>query len=167
MIDVIKGSLADEAGVRPGDVLAEVNGIPIANLDDLRAAVQMERDGPGLPLSVERGGEIMPFVLISPETLPSTPPRQAFPRSLPSGRVQLLRTGNRVGVVTRGVRRYTLLLSPEQFDFTEPIQVTTNGIMSFDGMVEPNSETLLRWAARDRDRTMLFGAKLDIEVRAP
>ena len=42
-----------------------------------------------------------------------------------------------------------------------------NGIMSFDGMVEPNSETLLRWAARDRDRTMLFGAKLDIEGRAP
>ena len=126
----------------------------------------MERDAPGLPLSVERGGEIVAFVLTPPETLPASPPRQAFPRSLPSGRVQLLRTGNRVGVVTRGVRRYTLLLSPEQFDFTEPIQITTNGVMSFDGIVEPNSETLLRWAARDRDRTMLFGAQLDIDVGA-
>ena len=33
-------------------------------------------------------------------------------------------------------------------------------------MVEPSPATLLRWAARDRDRTMLFGAELDIEVRA-
>ena len=166
LVDVIEGSLADDAGVQPGDLLVEVNGVPIRTLDDLRRAVQMERDGPGLPLSVERAGEIMAFALIPPETLPVSPPRQAFPRSMPSGRVQLLRTGNRVGVVTRGVRRYTLLLSPEQFDFTEPIQITTNGVMSFEGMVEPDSETLLRWAARDRDRTMLFGARLDIDVRA-
>ena len=70
-------------------------------------------------------------------------------------------------MVTRGVRRYTLLLSPEQFDFAQSFRVTTNGRVSFEGMVEPSPETLLRWAARDRDRTMLFGAQLDIEVEAP
>jgi hypothetical protein len=34
-------------------------------------------------------------------------------------------------------------------------------------MLEPSPETLLRWAARDRDRTMLFGAELELEVVAP
>ena len=81
--------------------------------------------------------------------------------------MQLARDGNNIGVVTRGVRRYTLLLSPEQFDFSQPFRVTTNDVLSFEGVVEPRAETLLGWAARDRDRTMLFGTELEIEVGAP
>ena len=67
-----------------------------------------------------------------------------------------------------GVERYRLLLSPEQFDFETPIQVVENGVVRFAGRVQSNSEVLLRWAAIDDDRTMLFGAELvfggDIEV---
>ena len=125
------------------------------------------RAAPEMPLRIQREGESMTFVLSPPDTVQAPPSRQAFPHPKPSGRVQLARNGNEIAVATRGVRRYTLLLSPEQFDFTQPFRVTTNDVLSFDGMVEPSTETLLRWAARDRDRTMLFGAELDIEVRAP
>ena len=31
-------------------------------------------------------------------------------------------------------------------------------------LVEPNVQTLLKWAARDSDRTMVFGAELNIEL---
>ena len=167
LIDILPGSLAEDAGVRPGDILIEVNGMAVGTLDDLRAAVQAPRDGPGLGLRIERAGESMTFVLSPPDTVQAPPSRQAFPHPAPSGRVQLARNGNQIGVATRGVRRYTLLLSPEQFDFTQPFRVTTNDMLSFEGMVEPSPETLLRWAARDRDRTMLFGAELQIEVVAP
>ena len=166
LIDILPGSLAEAAGVRPGDILLEVNGMAVATLDDLRAAVQAPRDGPGLGMRVEREGESMTFVLSPPDTVQAPPSRQVFPHPEPSGRVQLARNGNQIGVATRGVRRYTLLLSPEQFDFTQPFRVTTNDMLSFEGMVEPSPETLLRWAARDRDRTMLFGAELQIEVGA-
>tara|TARA_Y100000588_G_C13937980_1_gene788763 strand:+ start:118 stop:378 length:261 start_codon:yes stop_codon:yes gene_type:complete len=81
-----------------------------------------------------------------------------------SGRVQLLRNGNEIRVATRGVQAYKLLLSPEQFDFTAPIKVITNDVESFEGIVEPNPRILLDWAARDRDRTMLFGAELEVRV---
>jgi predicted esterase len=167
LVDIIPGSMADAAGVRAGDVLVAMNGIDVATVDDLRAAVQAERDEPGVPIRVERDGESLSVVLLPPATVQAPPARQAFPRGEPSGRVQLLRDDNQIGVVTRGVQRYTLLISPEQFDFTQPITVTTNGVVSFEGMVEPSPETLLRWAGRDRDRTMLFGAELDIEVVAP
>lgn len=102
----------------------------------------------------------------------SHPPR-SFPHSGRSGRISLARSGNRIEVDSVGVARYRLLLSPEQFDFVKPIQVVENGVVRFDSRVEPSKDVLLRWAAIDNDRTMLFGAELtfggDIEVseRAP
>ena len=167
LIDIIPGSLAEVAGVEAGDILVEMNGIMVATVDDLRTAVQAPRDGPGLPLTVRRDGASLVFTLMPPDAVEAPPGREAFPHPESSGRVQLVRNGNDISVVTRGVRRYTLLLSPEQFDFTQPFRVTTNDVLSFDGMVEPSTETLLRWAARDRDRAMLFGAALPIEVIAP
>ena len=167
LIDIAPGSMADVAGVRPGDILVEANGIAVATVDDLRGAVQAPRDGPGLPLRIERGVESMSFILSPPDHVQASQPRQAFPHPEPSGRVQLATEGNDIAVVTRGVRRYTLLLSPEQFNFAQPFRVTTNTVLSFEGMVEPSLEALLRWSARDRDRTMMFGAELQIEVVAP
>ena len=167
LIDVVAGSIAEAAGVRAGDVLVAVNGRTVATVDDLREAAQAPRDAPGLDVAVEREGERLDFVLLPPDDVPAPPARTAFPRPAPAGRVQLLRAGNEIRAATRGVRRFTLLLSPEQFDFRRPVRVVTNDVLSFEGVVEPDPAALLRWAARDRDRTMLFGAELDVEVRAP
>ena len=84
--------------------------------------------------------------------------RLMFERRRQPGRVDLVRTGNLVEATTSGVRRFTLLLSPDQFDFSQPVRVTVNGRPAFEGRVEPSTNTLLKWAARDNDRTMLFGA---------
>ena len=167
LVDIVAGSMAEAAGVEAGDVLVEMNGVSVGSVDDLRTAVQTPQDAPGFPVTVQRGGDRLSFRLMPVETGEASPPRQAFPQPDTSGRAQLLRNDNEIGVLTRGVRRYTLLLSPEQFDFSRPVRVTTNGVESFDGMVEPDPETLLRWANLDRDRTMLFGAELDIRVEAP
>jgi hypothetical protein len=80
-----------------------------------------------------------------------------------SGRVVLARWENTVTAVTRGVREFTLLLSPDQFDFSKNVKVVVNGRVAFDGRVEKSAATLMKWAARDNDRTMLFGAELTIK----
>jgi hypothetical protein len=82
-----------------------------------------------------------------------------------NGRVDLVRTGNTVKATTRGVAEFTLLLSPDVFDFSKPVRVETNGTVAFEGTVAKSVETLARWAARDNDRTMLFGAELHVKVR--
>ena len=87
-----------------------------------------------------------------------------YSRRRASGRVDIERTGNRFEAETRGVRDLTLLLSPDVVDFDAPVQVTVNGTVVFEGMVERDVETLLTWAARDNDRTMLYGAELAIRV---
>ena len=81
------------------------------------------------------------------------------------GRVDLQKSGNIVEATTRGVAEFTLLLSPDALDFAQPIKVTANGKTIFEGRVEKSLATLMKWAARDNDRTMLFGAELHLKVR--
>ncbi len=89
---------------------------------------------------------------------------QIFSPAKQAGRVDLKRTGNTIEATTSGVREFTLLLSPEDFDFTKPVRVVANGKEVFNGRVQRSLETLLQWAARDNDRTMLFGAELKISL---
>jgi murein endopeptidase len=50
-------------------------------------------------------------------------------------------------------------------DFSRPIVVTANGRVVSDRRVEPSLATLLKWAASDNDRTMLFGAELHLALK--
>jgi hypothetical protein len=94
----------------------------------------------------------------------SQAPLLAFPRPRATGRAELERKGNDVELWTSGVKRLTLLLSPSQFDLDQPIKVTANGRVIFDGRVPRKTQVLVDWALRDRDRSMLFLAELTLEL---
>jgi predicted esterase len=87
-----------------------------------------------------------------------------FPHPLPSGRVEVAVDANVVTIRSRGVQRLRLLLSPRQFDFGTPVRVEVNGRIAFEGRVEASASTLLHWAAVDLDRTMPFGAEIEIDL---
>jgi predicted esterase len=88
-----------------------------------------------------------------------------FNRSKNSGRVDLVRKGNTVEATTHGVAAFTLLLSPDEFDFAQPVRVMANGREVFNARVQRDLKTLLKWAAKDNDRTMLYGAEVKISLR--
>jgi len=87
-----------------------------------------------------------------------------FDRVKPSGRVDAERKGNTVEVRTRGVQQFTLLLSPDAIDFSRPVRVDVNGRMVHDAVLARDVTTLQKWAAKDHDRTMLYGAELKVLV---
>jgi predicted esterase len=87
-----------------------------------------------------------------------------FRHVLPSGRVDVTRTGNGFAAKTRGVAQFTLLLSPDAVDFSKPVTMTVNGKPVAIEPVRKDVAALLRWAARDNDRTMLYGAELKVAV---
>jgi hypothetical protein len=91
-------------------------------------------------------------------------PLDVFNHRRPSGRVDIAREGNTFVTRTRGVRQFTILLSPDAVDLTQPIVVHVNGQKVFDGIVKRDPAVLLRWAARDNDRTRLYAAELSIAV---
>ena len=81
-----------------------------------------------------------------------------------SGRVDIRRKGNTFDAIVRDVAAFTLLLSPDAIDFMRPVVVTVNGKQVFSGTVRKDNVTLMRWAARDNDRTSLYQAELKIAV---
>ena len=163
IVQVVRGSDAELMGLRVGDRILEIDDRPVADLAAILAAFERASGGK-IDITVERGGGREDLRGPFPPEARRGPERPLFGRGRPSGRVDVTRTGNRVEARTRGVARFTLLLSPDVFDFAAPVVVTVNGAVVHDAVVAKDTGALLTWAARDNDRTMLYAAALSITV---
>jgi hypothetical protein len=160
---VLRGSNAEAFGFRPTDTVRRINGRDLPLGLELTEFMGLYKAGDALHFVIERGKETIDAKgVYQPTMMPRV--RQIFATGLPTGRVDLVREGNTVRASARGVGAFTLLLSPDVFDFSRPITVVADGKTVFDGTVQKSVETLLRWAARDNDRTMLYGAELKVAV---
>ncbi len=90
--------------------------------------------------------------------------QMAFIRTRASGRVEVVKKGNRVYARTWGVKEFKLLISPESFDLDRPVEIFANEVKVFSGKLEKDPAVLLKWSARDFDRTMLFAAEVTVTV---
>ena len=164
VVDVIAGSDAAKMGLRKGDLLTSMDGQTIGRADDIGRAFQAHVQRGPLRFVVDRKGERVEMAVdFPPAALP--PAREvAFPHRKNGGRVDVVRSANTVEARTRGVAAFTLLLSPSRFDFDRPVRVVVNGQTVHEQSVAPSVEVLLRWTARDRDRSMPIGAELRIDV---
>jgi membrane-associated protease RseP (regulator of RpoE activity) len=161
---VVPGSNADRIGLKVGDTLLRVNDRSVAAASDVADALADEPPGSKIALMVARDNAPVELEGIYRPEIVETPPKPLFARGIGSGRVDLARAGNVVTATTRGVAAFTLLISTEQFDVAKPVKVVVNGRTMFEGKVEKNVRTLLKYAASDNDRTMLFGAELHIKL---
>lgn len=80
------------------------------------------------------------------------------------GIMSVSRAGNSFTVTAESVDAFTLLLSPEEVDFSEEVRVVVNGRPLFIGHVEQDMDTLLDWAVRDRDKSLLYTAALSLRI---
>ncbi|MDC0221322.1 dienelactone hydrolase family protein [Gammaproteobacteria bacterium] len=80
------------------------------------------------------------------------------------GLLEVNRNGNEFRVLARGVSEFTLLLNPEEVNFSQAIQVYVNSENIFDEIVVQDKQTLLHWASKDLDRSMLFTAELKLRT---
>jgi hypothetical protein len=60
--DVMKGSIAESAGARAGDVIKTVAGMPVKDAGTVIAAVQRQAPGTWLPITVQRGTQSLELV---------------------------------------------------------------------------------------------------------
>ena len=69
VIEVVDGSPADLAGLRPEDLLVELDGIRVEGADDLQRMMTVERIGSEVKATVVREGELRAITL-TPDELP-------------------------------------------------------------------------------------------------
>ena len=58
IVEVVDGSPAAAAGLRPGDLIVEADGEAIEDVGDLQRLMSGERIGRAVPLRVDRGGRL-------------------------------------------------------------------------------------------------------------
>ena len=160
---VTAGGNAAGFGLLPGDVILKINDRTIQTGAEALDLLVLTEPKTKMTLTVSRGGTSMELDgTFDPVATPRLTP--LFRRRQPSGRVDLAREGNTITATTRRVAEFTLLLSPEVFDFSKPVVVVTDGRRVFDSRVTPSVATLLKWAARDNDRTQLYGAEVKVKL---
>ena len=71
---------------------------------------------------------------------------------------------NRIDVRTDRVRQYTLYLNDDLVDLSKPVVITIDGQPSFEGLLTPHVETLLRQARLRHDPAQLFPAQVTLTV---
>ena len=67
MVQVEQGSPASDAGIRPGDIVEEINGVPTPHLKDYHANLAQAKPGSSLRFLVKRRGKTLYVVLEVPE----------------------------------------------------------------------------------------------------
>ncbi len=159
---VLPQTVAAEMGLKKGDVITALDGVTIANLKELVKTLQGMKGGQKVSLKIKRGDAEEELTGSFPKS--NAKARLAFPRNGVAGRVSVVAEGNIVRVRVRNVSRYTLLISRSLFDVTKPIQVFTNGKLSFEGLIKPDMAWMLEQAARDQDRSLIFTGRIEISV---
>jgi hypothetical protein len=162
---VMPGSNAERIGLKAGDALVRLNDETVHVGVDVEEIFKGITPGSNITLLVARDNAPVELAGVYAPTQTVDPPHPMFDRGVPSGRVDATRDGNTVTVKTRGVTAFTLLLSPDQFDLEQPVTVVVNGHNAPGSKVEKSVRTLMKWAATDNDRTMLFGAELRVNLR--
>jgi len=63
--DVAPGSSGDQAGIRPGDAILEVNRRPVTDVESFRKVITSVKPGEAVPVYVQRGGGRNEYVVLS------------------------------------------------------------------------------------------------------
>ena len=69
VIEVVKNSLAAKAGIKPCDLIRNVNGTEVKDPSQVQLAVDRGRVGEAMPIVVERDGTRLDLS-VTPEELP-------------------------------------------------------------------------------------------------
>ena len=158
--NVTDDSPASAAGLQPGDVIVGMDDVDIEGLDDLRRVLGAKSFGDDFEIHYKRGEEIHH----EKGSFPEAKPRRAFRRPQPWSAVDATVKDNVFEVKVARVGHFDLFLSDQLIDFAKPIVVKVNGETVHEAVVKPDLAFLLEQAAWDEDRTMLYQAKLRVEV---
>jgi len=153
-------SVAYKIGMIAGDVVIELDDIPVTNLNDLGAAKSTKERGEQISITVQRGEE----KLTLSSQIPPAVEYDAFPHKSPYGSVEGYRVGNSFHFGTYRVKDFSLYIHPEMVRLDQPVQIHVNGRKLFNDVIKPDSRLLLDSYLKNHDRQLLWVGRIDIRL---
>lgn len=159
---VIEDTAAEGMGLERGDVIIGAGDMTIGTMDDLVEYKATLRRGSKIELTVNRNGGSM----VLTGQLPEVGQYYAFKRETPSGLAVISFSANHIDVKTSRVGAFSVFVHPDAVNLDEDLVITWNGKTVHEGLVAPNMEFMLRNFLLNRDRQLLYVARLYIEEGA-
>ncbi len=157
---VVEGYAADSLGLLAGDVIVQAGELEIVDGDDLWEYKSGLSRGDAVSLVVIRDGQEVTLDGQMP------PPESyfVFKREQPSARARVSFSANHVDVQGSRLGAFSVYVHPDMFRLEEEIVITVDGEEVFRGMVEPDLGFMLEQYLQDRDRKLLYVAKVSVEL---
>ena len=149
-------SPAAQAGIQVGDVIVEMNGTAIANLDQLRAVLAACSPGDAFRVKVTRAGTTHELTGTFPGTDSADPVVVA--------RLTATREPGTVNVQARNASSLSVWVAPSMVAADGTLRITVNGKPAFSGTVKPDAGVILDEFHATADRTRPFVARITINV---
>ncbi len=150
---------AFKIGLQKGDIVIGLDDIPVTGLEELSAAKATKKRGETVTLKLKRGEEILELK----SAFPPVNEYDAFVRHSPSGAVQATRVGNRFEIKASRVSGLRLKLCKEMIRWDQPVVVLVKGEVIFDDYVTPDVDYMLSEFIKNRDKRLLWLAKVDLK----
>jgi len=154
-------SAARSMGLRPGDIIVEADGAPIDSLAALDVWKEGVSRGDAFGFTVIRDGA---RVHLSGE-FPPEANYNVFKRDAPSARATASFMANHVDVRASRLGAFSILVHPDMFHLDENLVVTVNGDVVYDEPVAPDIGFMLSNYVENRDRSLLYVAEVEIDLR--
>jgi poly(3-hydroxybutyrate) depolymerase len=160
--EVQKGTPAAGIGIETGDVITGLDDVEIAGMQDLQRALRAKSHGDAFRIRLRRGEE----TVAKEGRFPEAKPEEGLGRDHPYGSISAEVKDGAVDVRANGVRAFEIYLSEPLLDLSKPLRVRVNGEVVHDAVVKPDLRFLVEQAVADDDRTMVYLARLRVEVPA-
>jgi len=159
--EVSEGSNAENAGMKVGDIIFEMDSAAIKDLSDLRKAIASLKENEEFIVKVKRDGQDVELTGIVNE-LQS---RAYLDYKETAGFIQIKREGNKFIVGTKYIKSFSISVRPGVVNFDENVIVEVNGKVVFDAKPTYSKEYILACWQRDADKESLPAGKIDVEVK--
>ncbi|MCE9636994.1 MAG: hypothetical protein K8T90_14920 [Planctomycetes bacterium] len=176
---VVANSLAESMGLAADDVILAIDGTelsptptdggtagtppsaPIPASMALRRTLAKKTFGSAIKVRVLRGTETVEKTA----DIPVPPEEPTFARDKPWGSLRAEVKGNRIDVTSLGIASFEVFLGNGLTDPSKPVEVAVNGKVVHSAVVGTDTKFMLSQWLEDRDRSLVYTAKLSVEVK--
>lgn len=152
------GNLAVMLGLRPGDIITKVGNQVITNNAAFENTKNNIKRGQDFGVTVIRNGQEIPLACHVPE--PASYELLAHNRL--SGKVNATFAANRIDIESSRVGKIRVLIHQDMIRLDQPLIIRLNGKTVYNKVVKPDLEYLLRNFLEDRDRKLIYIARIEL-----